>query len=258
MTSWKAREEICEAGRRLWQRGLLAGGDGNISIRIGDDRILCTPSGDCKGFLRPESLVTIDPEGRVIDGGRPSSEIKMHLEVYRSRRDVGAVVHAHPPYATAFSVAGIPLDRCILPEAILTMGAVPIAPYGTPSTDEVPASIRAWVDRCDALLLENHGAVTFGDNLALALNRMENLEHTAAIVHHALQLGQVRVLTPAEAEKLRAVRERLGLSGRALPCESAGMCLRTTPDGQDARAETKIVEAAVQAVLESLSRKDRR
>lgn len=253
-----AREEICEAGRRLWQRGLLAGGDGNISIRTDNDRVLCTPSGDCKGFLRPESLVTLDLEGRVLDGARPSSEIKMHLEVYRSRQDVGAVVHAHPPYATAFSVAGIPLDRCILPEAVLTMGAVPIAPYGTPSTDEVPASIRPWVDRCDALLLENHGAVTFGDNLALALNRMENLEHTAAIVHHALQLGQVRVLTPVEAEKLRAVRDRMGLSGRALPCESAGMCLRTRPGEQDACTEAKIVDAAVRAVLASLSRNDRR
>jgi L-fuculose-phosphate aldolase len=255
MESWKAREEICEVGRRLWQRGLVAGGDGNISVRVGEDRLLCTPSGECKGFLRPDDLVVMALDGRVLDGRRPSSEIRMHLEIYRARNDARAVVHAHPPYATAFSVSGIPLDRCVLPEAILTMGAVPIAPYGTPSTEEVPEAIRGLVERCDALLLENHGAVTLGDSLRAAHFRMENLEHTAAVIHHAIQLGSVRVLTAAEADKLRAVRERMGIAGRALPCESAGMCLRERPFAKPAAGEAEVVEAATRAVLGMLAPK---
>jgi L-fuculose-phosphate aldolase len=213
----RAAGEIVEIGRRMWIKGWVASNDGNVSIRLKDRGFLATPTGVSKGFLKPSMLVRLDEEGAARPGRaclRPSSEIKMHLEVYRRRPDVGAVVHAHPPYATAFAVAGIPLDRCVLPEAVLTLGSVPVAPYGTPSTDEIPRSIAPFIDESDVILLANHGALSFGTDLLTAYHRMETLEHTASIVHLAMGLGRVRTIPKAQVKKLMELREKLGISGR--------------------------------------------
>ena len=247
-----AKNALVEIGRRLWQRGFVAGNDGNLSVRLPEDRLLATPTGVSKGFLAPDMLVQTDLDGRVLSGERqPSSELKLHLEVYRHRPDVGAVVHAHPPFATAFSVAGCPLDRCVLPESVLTMGAVPIAPYATPSTAEIPDSIRPFVQRCDAVLLANHGAVTWGKTLQEAWFKMEQLEMTASILHKARQLGPVQGLSPEAVDKLRAGRETLGLPGRVLPCEAAGECLRR-PAGEGTQV---LVDTIARVVIEALTGK---
>ncbi len=213
----KACREIIEVGRRMWIKGWIASNDGNISVRLEDGGFLATATGVCKGFLTPAMLVRLDRNGRPAPGRvrhRPSSEIRMHLEVYRRRPDIGAVVHAHPPYATAFAVAGIPLDQNILPEAVLTLGAVEVAPYGTPSTDEIPNAIAPLIERSDVVLLANHGALSFGADLLTAYYRMETLEHTATITHLAMGLGRVRTIPKAQVKKLMVLREKLGIQGR--------------------------------------------
>jgi L-fuculose-phosphate aldolase len=245
---------MLEVGRRLWLRGFVAANDGNLSVRLDDGRVLATPTGISKGFMASGDLIVTDLEGRLVEGERrPSSELQMHLEVYRGRPDVGAVVHAHPPVATAFAVAGIPLDQCLLPEMVVSLGAIPIAPYGTPSTDEIPRSIRPFVPRCDAVLLANHGAVTWADTLEGAFHRMETLEHTATITHHAMSLGRLNPLPAAEVEKLQALRARYGLTGRVLPCQAAGAC----PALESAGEQDQLVERVVQAVLEALGERRR-
>jgi len=250
MQLWDAKDLVVEMGRRLWQRGYVAANDGNLTIRLDEDRLLATPTGVSKGFMRPEMLIITDMEGRVIDGDRqPSSELKMHLEVYRLRSDVQAVVHAHPPVSTAMSVAGVALDKCVLPESVLTMGAIPTAPYATPSTDEIPAGLRPFIPNCDAVLLANHGAVTWAADIETAYFRMETLEHTANITFQAMLLGQVNVLGQGDVEKLKQVRERMGIPGRALPCEAAGTC---SIDGGDTE---RLVETVAQTVLRELSKK---
>jgi L-fuculose-phosphate aldolase len=213
----KAAKEIVEIGRRMWIKGWVASNDGNISVRLKDGGILATPTGVSKGFLAPTMLVRLDAKGAARPsrtGHHPSSEIRMHMEVYRRRPDIGAVLHAHPPYATAFAVAGIPLDKCVLPEAVLTLGAVEVAPYGTPSTDEIPESIAPLLERSDVVLLANHGALTFGTDLLTAYHRMETLEHTATITHLAMGLGRVKTIPKAQVKKLMELREKLGIQGR--------------------------------------------
>jgi L-fuculose-phosphate aldolase len=214
---WELKQTIIEIGRRLWTKGYVASNDGNITVRIGEDEILTTPTGVSKGFMTPDMIIKMDMDGRVRSPGskhRPSSEVKMHMEVYRLREDVRAVVHAHPPYCTSFAVAGIPLNRCVLPEAILTLGAVPIAPYGTPSTAEIPDSVKPYIERSDAVLLANHGALTLGVDLFTAYHRMETLEHSASIVFLAIQLGNVNIIPEDQVEKLMELREKMNIPGR--------------------------------------------
>lgn len=217
MNELDLKKEIIEIGRRLWQRGYVASNDGNISVCLEDKTILTTPTGVSKGFMTEEMILHLDMDGNVLHDFQrylPSSEVKMHIKVYRERDDVRAVVHAHPPYATAFAVAGIPLDKHILPEAVLTLGVVPIAPYGTPSTDEIPESIRPYVRDSDVILLANHGALTLGVDLMTAYFRMETLEHTASILYKAMLLGQVREIPLPEIKKLMEIRKQLHITGR--------------------------------------------
>ncbi len=251
----QARDEMVEVGRRLWQRGYVAANDGNISQRVGEDRLLATPTGVSKGFMTAEMLILTDMDGKVVRGElRPSSELNMHIEVYRLRPEIKAVVHAHPPVATSFSVAGIALDKCILPESVLTLGAIPVAGYATPSTDEMPASIRPFVSSHDALLLANHGAVTWAVSLEQAYFRMETLEQGAAIVHHALMLGNVNLLGPEEVAKLKAVGEKMGLGSKVLNCETnAGCTAETYATGPD--ADERLIETVARAVIEEISKK---
>src|SRR5687767_9726365 len=165
----QVRADIVEAGRRLYARGFVASNDGNISYRLDDTRLITTPKSVSKGFMTPDMMVVVDYSGRKVAGDRdPSSELPMHLEIYRNRPDVNAVVHAHPPLATGFAVAGIPLTRAVLAEVITTLGSIPIAEYGTPSTPELPASVEPFVRTHDALLLANHGALALGTDLFAA------------------------------------------------------------------------------------------
>ncbi len=196
---------IAEIGRRLDRRGFTASNDGNISVREPDGTFLITASGSRKGYLHEAEVIRIDREGRVLHGaGRPSSETAMHLAAYQARWDVCAVVHAHPPAATAFAVAREPLDQPILPELVATLGVVPVAPYGTPGTPDLVRSLLPYIREHDAVLLANHGAVTFGPDLEEAYFRLERLEHAARILLYARSLGKTSILTPEDVVRLRA------------------------------------------------------
>lgn len=201
-TEEKLRQRLVQICRMLHQKNLIAAMDGNVSVKFGDG-LLTTPSGVNKGFLEEGQLLRVDWHGRVVaGGGQPTSELAMHLAVYRLRPEVEAVIHAHPPVATAFSIAGISLEDFVLPEVVMTLGVIPTAAYATPTTEEVPAAIADLIRSHDALILERHGALTVGRDLLDAYNKMEKLEHAALIIFTALQLGRVRRLPPREVEKL--------------------------------------------------------
>jgi L-fuculose-phosphate aldolase len=222
-SEFETRREIVEIGRRLWERGYVAANDGNISVRLGD-RIVVTPTGLSKGFLGANDMVVVSTGGEKLSGGPdPTSELPMHLAVYRARPDVSAVVHAHPPKATGFAVAGVPLAQCVLPEVILTLGEVPLAGYATPSTDEVVRALSDFVPRYNAILLSNHGALTLGADLSQAYYRMETVEHFAEITLAARALGGPSPLSSEDVRKLLSVREKLGLEGAA-ECAECGAC----------------------------------
>ncbi|RMH56632.1 MAG: class II aldolase/adducin family protein [Candidatus Hydrogenedentota bacterium] len=214
------RRDIIEVGRRLWQRGLVSGTDGNLSIRMKNGRILATVSGVAKGFLKDGDIVEMRLDGTIIGERkkRPSSEIRMHLTTYRLRPDVAAICHAHPPYATAFAVAGRGITGCVIPEIIVALGAIPLAPYATPSTEEVPESIEPYIRGADAVLLENHGALTVGADLFEALYKMESLDHAARILLASMPLGGPHALNPEQVAKLRDTRRRLGFQNPAPLC----------------------------------------
>jgi L-fuculose-phosphate aldolase len=213
------RAEIVEVGRRLYARGYVASNDGNISVRLGEGRLITTPKSVSKGFMSPDMMVVVDTEGRKIAGDRdPSSELPMHLEIYRNRPDVHAVVHAHPPLATGFAVAGIPLTRAVLAEVVTTLGSIPIAEYGTPSTAELPAAVRKYIKAHDGLLLANHGAVTCCKTLMSAYYKMETIEHFAKISLVARLLGREHLLSRGEVERLQALRGMYGIAAPAAIC----------------------------------------
>lgn len=209
------KQDIVEIGRRIWLRGYVASNDGNISVRLGVDEFLCTPTGVSKGFMTPEMIIKVNGLGELISGYlKPSSEIKMHLGVYRDRPDVNAVVHAHPPISTAFAVAGLSLSKVTLPEVIISLGTVPLADYGTPSTEEIPQAIAKYLQDYDAFLLENHGALTLGSDVYNAYYKMETMEHFAVISLAARQLGGEKELSEERVARLLEIREKLGVKGR--------------------------------------------
>src|SRR5213595_3412999 len=213
------RADIVEVGRRMYARGYTASNDGNISVRLGPDRLLMTPKSVCKGFMTPDMMCITDLTGRKLEGDRdPSSEMQMHLEVYRQRSDAQAVVHAHPPIATGFAVAGIPLDRAVLAEVVTTLGSVPIAEYATPSTKELPEAVRKYVKAHDGMLLANHGALTLGSDLFAAYYKMETIEHFAHISLVARLLGGERLLSREEVERLQGLRANYGIQAPAPIC----------------------------------------
>jgi L-fuculose-phosphate aldolase len=219
MTELQLREAIVEVGRRLYARGYTASNDGNISTRLDDRRLLMTPKSVCKGFMSPDMMVITDLDGKKLAGERdPSSEMQMHLEVYRQRPDATAVVHAHPPIATGFAVAGIPLDRAVLAEVVTTLGSVPIAEYATPSTKELPEAVRRYVKAHDGMLLANHGALTLGTDLFSAYYKMETIEHFAHISLVARLLGGERLLSRQEVDRLQGLRGMYGIASPAPIC----------------------------------------
>jgi L-fuculose-phosphate aldolase len=217
----RLRNEIVDIGARLYNRGYVVAADGNISARLDDGSFLTTPTGLCKGTLTPEQIIHVDPDGNVLEGGLPpSSEIKMHVEAYRQRADIKAIVHAHPPISTGFSCAGEPLDKAILAEVILTLGCVPIARYGTPSTEQVAESIRELIKIHDGILLANHGALTVGPTLLNAYFKMETIEHFAKISLVTRILGRENILTAEKVGELERVGRERGVLVPALECDS--------------------------------------
>jgi L-fuculose-phosphate aldolase len=214
-TEQELRHKIVRVGRLMFEKGWVAANDGNITVRLDDDRILATPSGVSKGMMRPEDLIVCDMEGRKIRGNRGcTSEIGMHLTVYQMRPDVRAVVHAHPPYATGFAVAGRALDLAVLPEVILGLGSVPLAEYGLPGTPALSAGMLPFIPRYDAMLLANHGAVAYGGDVFQAFFRLDTVEHSARITLIAELLGGPKVLPRVEIQKLFDARGRYGLESR--------------------------------------------
>lgn len=257
ISEWELRKQIVEVGKRIWLRGYVAANDGNITVLLNDDEVLTTPTGVSKGFMTTDMIIKCDRQGNVITKNskyRPSSELKMHLEVYKERPDVKSVVHAHPTYATSFAVAGIPLDKCVLPEAIIVIGAVPIAPYGLPSTSEIPDRIRPYIKNSDAILLENHGALTLGSDLFNAYYKMETLEHTASIVWKAIQLGNLNVLPPAERDRLLQLREKFNLPGRVTACSTENYNFSEN-NIKSSEIDEQLVQKIAEQVLSNLKNK---
>lgn len=211
------KDLIIDIGKRLWTRGYVAANDGNISVRTGKNELMITTSGVSKGFMSRDMIIKMSMDGEILGTNNqylPSSEFKMHIQVYKERNDVSAVVHAHPPYSTSFAVAGVPIETFILPEAIIGLGEVPIAPYGMPSTMEIPDSIIPFIRKGDAILLSSHGALTLGRDLISAYYRMETLEHTAHILYLAIGLGNVNKISGEQVDKLMKIRGKMGIPGK--------------------------------------------
>jgi L-fuculose-phosphate aldolase len=235
------RADIVEVGRRMYARGYTASNDGNISVRLGADRLLMTPKSVCKGFMTPDMMCVTDLDGKKLQGDRdPSSEMLMHLEVYRQRPDAQAVVHAHPPTATGFAVAGVPLDRAVLAEVVTTLGSIPIAEYATPSTRELPEAVRKYVKAHDGMLLANHGALTLGADLFGAYYKMETIEHFAKISLVARMLGRENLISREEVMRLQELRGTYGIKSPAPICadsvaEDASCQVIQAPEGAGSR-----------------------
>src|SRR6266436_7178332 len=217
------RADVVEVGRRMYARGYTASNDGKISVRLGSDRLVMTPKSVCKGFMTPDMMCITDLDGKKLQGDRdPSSEMLMHLEVYRQRPDVRAVVHAHPPIAAGFAVAGIPLDRAVLAEVLTTLGSIPIAEYATPSTRELPDAVRKYIKAHDGMLLANHGALTAGSDLFSAYYKMETIEHFAKISLVARLLGRENLIAREELLRLQELRTTYGIQAPAPLCPPEG------------------------------------
>jgi len=232
----KYKKLICDIGKRVYEKGFVAANVGNISVRIDENEFLITPTAVSKGFLTTDMIIKVDGEGNVLEGEyKPSTEMKMHLLVYQERPDVHAVLHVHPPYATAFAIAGIPLDQAIMPQAVVSLGTIPLAKYGTPSTDEVPKAVKSHVYDHQGVLLENHGALTWGKDLLNAYYLMESLEFTAKINWISRQLRGDRELSKENVAKLIDLKNMLGLDG----VSPLGV---DVPNGYDAKRVTSANE----------------
>ena len=217
VSEFEIKKQICEIGKRIYDRGMVAANDGNISVKLNDNEFLCTPTGVSKGFMTPEYICKVDAKGNVIQANgnfKPSSEIKMHMRVYAERPDVQSVVHAHPVYATSFAIAGIPLTQPIMPEAVIALGCVPIAEYGTPSTNEIPDAVSKYLQHFDAVLLANHGALAYSNSLLAAYHKMESLEFYAQLLFQSRLLGGPKELSQNQVKKLYEIRRQFGMTGK--------------------------------------------
>ena len=211
----KLRAEIARFCHLIYEKSYVASTDGNVSVRLPDGHIMCTPTICNKGFVKPEDMVIIDSKGQRVKGERKaSSEIAMHILIYEMRRDINAVVHAHPQCATAYAAAGIPLNKALISEVVLALGCIPLTQYGTPGTPELSDQLRPFIKDFDALLMSNHGVVTYGANLEEAFNRMDTVEHFAKISIYTKILGRERLLSNEDVEKLWVQRQKYyGLEG---------------------------------------------
>ncbi len=222
MKKEEAAKAIVDIGRRVYDKGFVAANDGNISCRLCDGSILITPTGVSKGFMDEECLVHMTVDGEILNGKKPSSECKMHLRVYKDNPSVCGVIHAHPIFATSFSVLGISLDCPVVAEGVLVTGNIPLAEYAEPGTFDVPESIAPFIQDYNGALLENHGAITWGSDLYQALFRMEALEHQAQILYRSIVLEKatgipVRYFSEDDLQKLVAIRTRMGILTGGVP-----------------------------------------
>ena len=208
---FKLKEQMCEIGRRIYDRGFAAANDGNITVRLNDREVLCTPTMVSKGFMKPEDVCKVDYEGKQLAGTKKrTSEVLLHLAVYKARPDVNAVVHCHPPYATAFAVAQEPIPKCVLPEVEVFLGEVPIAEYETPGTQKFADCVLPYVRDCNTIILANHGTVTFGPDLEKAYWNSEIIDAYCKILILAGQLGKVNYFTTQQTKELLDLKKRLG------------------------------------------------
>ncbi len=215
-------QQICDVMRLMYGQEIVVANDGNVSARLPNGNILITASGVLKGFMTPDQIIECDPEGNALDGRRVTTEVKMHVAAYKERPDIRSVVHGHPIYAVAFSLAGISLAECTIPEIIVTMGSIPTAPYATPSTYDLPDSLRAFLSKGDAVIMERHGVVTVGSDVFDAFKKMEMVEHTAKITHAARTLGVVRPIAPDGVKALLDTRKQLGIYTKNNLCDGCG------------------------------------
>src|SRR5580658_9192093 len=247
------RSDICSVGRWIHDRGYVASTDGNISVRLGPDRILITPTSMSKAMMNPDDLVTIDLEGQRLSGLRkPSSELGMHLLIYRLRPDINAVCHAHPPTATGYAAAGIPLDKPILCELVIGLGSIPVARYGTPGTSELTAAMEPFVQGHESILMANHGVVTYGSDLLTAFLRMETTEHFARVALVTQLLGKQVLLSVRDVEKLQAARARYAAGAKA-DCGAAEASLSEAC----ATERVSLTRRELEALIDEAVRRDR-
>src|SRR5436305_9597234 len=212
VSEFKIKEQMCDIGRRIWLKGFCAGNEGNHSYRIGEDRILCTPTGISKGNLKPDDLCTVDLEGKQVSGTRKrTSEILLHLAIYKEQPDARAVIHSHPPHATAFAVAGVDLPTCIHPEAEVFLGPVKTAKYVTPGDTRLGESIKPFIKESNTILLGNHGVVCYGPDLEDAYYKLEIVDAYARILLLTKQLGSIRPLDPNDMKELLALKNKFGM-----------------------------------------------
>src|SRR6266705_1751568 len=253
------RRDLIRFCQLMYEHSYVVSSDGNVSVLLEDGRVLATPTMICKGRMTEDSLAITDASGRSVNERRASSELAMHLLIYRERPDVRAVCHGHPPHGTAFAVAGLPIDQPILSEVILTLGCVPLAEYGTPSTEELTDAMRPLVKHHNALLMANHGAVAYGSDLWQAFDRLETLEHTAKIAILSRVLGGSRNLSPDAIEKLINVREAAGYLDQGARCQACGYLHETTlacPSGERPATRSSSYSSANGAGKVSLTREE--
>lgn len=228
---WQLKKDICDIGKHIWQKGFCAGNEGNHSVRIGRDRFLCTPTGISKGFLSPDDIIVVDSEGNQAEpnakGRKPTSEMKVHLAIYKARPDINAVIHSHPPHATAFAIAGVPLPEGVHPEAEVFLGKVKTAQYATPSTYDLPNSLTPLIDEhTNTLLMGNHGSVSFDVDLIGAYYKLEILDAYCRILLLTKQVGRINVLNPQQMAELLEVKKQFGIEDSRLACAADG-CVGT-------------------------------
>ena len=240
------RKQLVEICHRMYRQGFIAAGDGNVSCKLDDKRILVTPTGFHKGFITEDDLVIVDPTGRLLRGTKkPSSEFLMHELAYVERPDINAVVHSHPPMTIALALAGFSLAQCILSETCLVLGAILVAPYSTPTTDEVPRVLKPYMRQTNAIVMDRHGAITLGRDLDEAYNRLEAMEHAAKITHAARVLGPVAPLPPHEVDKLQSLAKQLGIPRAPDPCTLCNACPNGTGGPVAHAGDDAIVDVVV-------------
>ncbi|HEV3448843.1 MAG TPA: class II aldolase/adducin family protein [Gemmataceae bacterium] len=248
MNEYQLKQQICEIGRRVYARGFAAANDGNISIRLNDKEVLCTPTMMCKGFMKCEDMCKVDYEGKQIAGTRKrSSEILLHLAIYKQRPDVKAVVHCHPPHATAFAVAGEPVPKCVLPEVEVFLGEVPTAVYETPGTQKFADTIVPHLKSSNTIILSNHGTVTFGPDLEKAYWNSEIIDAYCKILILAKQIGRVNYFTQGQTKELLDLKKKLGYDdARFTRGENCDLCGNNTfGRGYTEEAEAKACQCEV-------------
>jgi len=228
MREHELRQKLVEICHRLYRQGMIAAGDGNVSAKLDEDRVLVTPTGYHKGFITESDLVITDVHGKLLRGTKkPSSEFLMHELVYKERPDCGAVVHAHPPITVGLALAGVTLAQCLLSETCLVLGPILTAPYSTPTTEEVPNVLRPYVRQANAVVMDRHGALTYGRDLDEAYNRMEAMEHASKITHAARVIGPLSPLPAFEVDKLQTLAKELGIPRAPDPCTLCNACSNT-------------------------------